>query len=280
MSGLLQRAVTALFFVVVMLGGLMTGKYSFVALFGIISLLCLWEYLGMTLENHGSPKDLFRKVMATLFGLSPFVLMALLKLEWTVVESFHVLSGAILLSFPVLFCFFIFELFAACKKPFANVGYTLLGLFYIGIPYTMLLLITFENQTFNPHLALGILLMTWANDTGAYLVGSQIGKTPLLPRISPKKTWEGTLGGFALGLFVAYLMSLFFEELRLQEWLIVAIIVVVFGSIGDLVESMLKRSRGLKDSGNLLPGHGGFLDRFDAFLFCLPFVTAYLLFFR
>ena len=122
--------------------------------------------------------------------------------------------------------------------------------------------------------------MTWMNDTAAYIVGSQIGKTPLFPRISPKKTWEGTLGGLAGTLILAFLLNEYFEELILRDWLILAILVGLFGSLGDLVESMLKRSFAIKDSGRLLPGHGGFLDRFDGFIFMLPFAAAYIVWLR
>lgn len=277
MSGLLQRAITAVFFVIVMIGGLFAGPHLFVLLFGIITALCLWEYLGMTLEDEGQGKDLLRKIIALILGLAPFLLIGVSKLGM-VSETYELIKLVTLVGFPLLFLLFIFELFAASKKPFANVAYTLLGILYIGIPYTILILIAYRtNNTFNTNVILGMLFLTWANDTGAYLIGSKIGKTPLLPRISPKKTWEGSLGGVAVGLLVAYLLSLFFTDLSTAEWMILAVIVVIFGSIGDLIESMLKRSRGVKDSGTLLPGHGGFLDRFDAFFFLIPFAGAYLL---
>ena len=138
-------------------------------------------------------------------------------------------------------------------------------------------MIAFRMGAFHPNIIFGLLLLTWANDTGAYLIGSQIGRTKLFPRISPKKTWEGSLGGVLVAFMTAYLLSLFFKDLVLKDWLILAFLVSIFGSIGDLVESMLKRSLKIKDSGNLLPGHGGMLDRFDAFLFLLPFAAAYLL---
>ena len=122
--------------------------------------------------------------------------------------------------------------------------------------------------------------MTWANDVGAYFVGSKFGKTKLFPRISPKKTWEGSFGGVMMTFLTGWLLSLYIIELNLKDWLILALIVSIFGSIGDLVESMLKRSVGVKDSGTILPGHGGFLDRFDAFIFLLPFAACYLLWLR
>ncbi|TAK40283.1 MAG: phosphatidate cytidylyltransferase, partial [Saprospiraceae bacterium] len=122
--------------------------------------------------------------------------------------------------------------------------------------------------------------LTWMNDTGAYIIGSLFGKHLLFSRISPKKTWEGTFGGIAITFLVAFLFCVFTNELRFRDWIILGAIVSIFGSVGDLVESMLKRSVGVKDSGNLLPGHGGVLDRFDAFIFVLPFAAAYLLWIR
>jgi phosphatidate cytidylyltransferase len=193
-------------------------------------------------------------------------------------EKFVLLTS--LLCFPLLFLSFVFELFAKSEQPFANVAFIILGMVYIGIPFALLDFIAFDADKFYTNTILGLLVLTWANDTGAYLVGSQIGKTKLFPSISPKKTWEGSIGGVVITIFIAILMSFFFEECTMVQWIVLAIIVVIFGSIGDLVESMLKRSYSIKDSGNLLPGHGGFLDRFDAFIFLIPFATAYLLWLR
>ena len=126
----------------------------------------------------------------------------------------------------------------------------------------------------------GVLLLIWSNDTGAYLVGSQLGRHKLMPRISPKKTWEGFVGGVIIAQLIGWAISTYIKDFSLQDWLIIAGITSVFGTMGDLVESMLKRSFDVKDSGSLLPGHGGFLDRFDAFIFLLPFVAAYMLWAR
>jgi phosphatidate cytidylyltransferase len=120
------------------------------------------------------------------------------------------------------------------------------------------------------------MLMLWANDTGAYLFGSKFGKTRLFERHSPKKSWEGFFGGMFTSLVVAYVLSLFFTELPVWAWGGMAILISSFGTLGDLVESMLKRSLNAKDSGNILPGHGGFLDRFDGLLIAAPVVYAYL----
>ncbi len=278
MSGLLQRVSTAVIFVLVMLGGLYGGRYPFVALFALITGLCLWEFFGMTLSKD-KKRDHIRKFLGLLLGLTPFVLVSLLKLNWINSSAEFVLIAS-LLCFPLLFLSFIFELFALSKKPFANVAYLILGMVYIGIPFAMLDFIAFDGENFRSNTIFGLLLLTWANDTAAYLVGSQIGKTPLFPRISPKKTWEGSIGGALLTIGLGVLLGYIFPEQRVVDWLVLSIIVVIFGSLGDLVESMLKRSYEVKDSGSLLPGHGGMLDRFDAFIFLVPFATAYLLWIR
>jgi phosphatidate cytidylyltransferase len=276
MSGLLQRGITAVFFVIVMVGGLFAGPYVFFVLFGLITALCLWEYLGMTLETEATITMRLRKTIAMTLGMLPYILVSAVYLGW-IDRSDDFIYRSCIVAFPVLFLLFLFELFAASSKPFTQVATILLGILYNGIPYALLVCIAYRTGSFDTSVILGMLLLTWANDTGAYLIGSKIGKNPLLPRISPKKTWEGTVGGMAVGLFVAYLLSLFLPAILLKEWLVLGVIVVIFGSLGDLVESMLKRSKGVKDSGTLLPGHGGFLDRFDAFLFLLPFAAVYLL---
>jgi len=151
---------------------------------------------------------------------------------------------------------------------------------YIGTPFALVDFIAFDGEHFFANTVFGLLLLTWINDTAAYLVGSQIGKNKLFPRISPKKTWEGSIGGGVFTLILAASLSWLFEEQSMIEWIILGGIVIIFGSIGDLIESMLKRSYKVKDSGTLLPGHGGFLDRFDAFIFLVPFASAYLLWVR
>ncbi len=272
MSGLLRRALTALIFVAVVVAGLFTGPYTFVALFGLVAALCLWEFLGLTLERGSG----FRKTGGLVVGMAPYLIVSVHQIGWISGRGIDPLSVG-LLGLLLLFCMAVYELFSRSEQPIANVAFTALGALYIGLPFTLVLLLAFRQTGFDANLILGMLLLTWANDTGAYLVGSRVGKTPLMPRISPKKTWEGSLGGMAIGLLVAYLLSRFFPDLTMWQWMGLGVIVVVFGSLGDLVESMLKRSKGVKDTGTILPGHGGFLDRFDAFIFMVPFATAYLI---
>ena len=280
MKGLIRRATTALIFVVVMLAGTFGGRYSFVALFAIITALCLWEYLSMVLTKY-TKRDFYRMLLGVGFGLTPFVLSSILHMrpvQSQTTDQFVIVTS--FLFFPFIFLAFVYELFSGSKTPFQNVGFIVLGMVYIGAPFALLDFIAFKEGEFSGLIVFGLLLLTWMNDTGAYIAGSNFGKTPLFATVSPKKTWEGTIGGVLTTILVAYLFSLFTSELRTGDWMVLGAIVAVFGSVGDLVESMLKRSVGVKDSGTLLPGHGGVLDRFDAFIFILPFAAAYLLWIR
>lgn len=278
MQGLLRRGATAAIFVVVMLAGLFGGPYSFVLLFSIITGICLWEYLGMVLIRD-TRRDRNRKIVGLIMGILPVILGAITKLAAIQDPDTFVILTSLLFS-PFIFMAFIYELFTKSDQPFANIAYIILGIIYIGVPFALLNFIAFDGQHFYAKTVFGLLVLTWMNDTGAYLVGSKFGKTPLLPRVSPKKTWEGSLGGGAITFLVAIVLFLTLDELRVIDWLVLAAIVSIFASLGDLVESMLKRSVEMKDSGTLLPGHGGLLDRFDGFIFCLPFAAAYLLWIR
>ncbi|MCB0675374.1 MAG: phosphatidate cytidylyltransferase, partial [Saprospiraceae bacterium] len=185
-------------------------------------------------------------------------------------------TAAFLAAMLILSGLFILELFAAAPRPFDNVARLALVIAYIGLPIALLDWIAFRGGSYDLTLPLGLLLLTWISDTAAYLVGSRFGRRLLFPRISPKKTWEGTVGGGLLTIGLSLLFAELLGELSSGQWAVLALLVVIFGSLGDLVESMLKRSRGVKDSGTLLPGHGGVLDRFDAFIFLLPWAAAYL----
>jgi len=275
MKGLLQRAFTALIFVIVMLLGLYSNRYTFVLLFAIITAGCLWEFFLMTMDKN-SRRDAIRLFIGVAFGLTPFVLASILQLGMVDFNEQFIIFTSILF-FPFIFLAFIYELFSKSERPFTNVAYIVLGMVYIGAPFALLDFIAFDGDKFYADTVLGLLILSWANDTGAYLVGSKIGKTKLIPRISPNKTWEGSIGGVIITFLVAGLLCFLIAEVRLIDWFVLAGIVSIFGSIGDLIESMLKRSRGVKDSGRLMPGHGGLLDRFDAFIFLLPFAAAYLL---
>jgi phosphatidate cytidylyltransferase len=278
MQGLWKRLTTAIIFVVIMVAGMYINRYTFTLLFLIIAGGCLYEFLSMTLDRH-SRRDAFRKGLGVAMGVLPLLLVSALSLGY-VSDSEGFIQLASLLFSPFVFTVFIYELYSNSREPFGNIAYMILGLFYIGIPFALVSFIAFDGEVFYYRIVFGLLLLTWVNDTGAYLVGSQFGKTPLFPRISPNKTWEGTIGGAVTCVVFGYLLHLVFDDIGLVQWLVLAVIVAIFGGLGDLVESMLKRSVGVKDSGNLLPGHGGLLDRFDAFIFVIPFAAAYILYLR
>lgn len=284
-----QRATTAIVFATVMLTGLFLNQWSFHLLFLIIATGCVWEFLDMTLPNDANKK--LRKIIGTVMG---FTLVALHYYDFlqflstTSIESPYnninfVPNHGKTINLLLLgsFIFLIIELYLKAELPFNNVALILLSLIYIPLPFLLfddIFMKVYGNSNFSPNIIAGMLFLTWANDSFAYIVGSQIGKTPFFSRISPKKTWEGTIGGGICCMIMAGIVAQFFTQLGLIDWLIIGSIIAVFGTIGDLVESLLKRSVGVKDSGTFMPGHGGFLDRFDAFIFCIPFVYVYLSF--
>jgi phosphatidate cytidylyltransferase len=188
-------------------------------------------------------------------------------------------SRLILVLIPFVYVLFFSELYLKKATPFRDIAYTVIGLIYVALPFSLLNYMVHQNMyvtSYEPTVLLGMIFMIWANDTGAYLTGKLFGKRKLFERISPKKTWEGAFGGGLLALLTAYLVSLYYKNLAPEHWYAIAAIVVVAGNYGDLIESLYKRSKNIKDSGTLLPGHGGILDRFDSLLYSIPFVFCYL----
>ena len=255
-------------------------------LFLVISVLGLWEFY--TLIEKGSIKP--QKIYGIIFGITCFIAIGFIQIMQS---KFFLLS-----VIPLLFLSFFIELYRQSENPFSNISATIIGIIYVVIPFSLLFAMSFsiwfgeafgngvlsiENRimpTNHKHFLLGFFFFIWANDTFAYLVGRAIGKHKLFERISPKKTWEGTLGGVLCTQGIAYVISIYFTELAPIHWHAMALIVSVFGTLGDLVESMFKRSLGVKDSGTILPGHGGILDRFDGVLLSAPFVVTYLMLVR
>ncbi|MFD2863446.1 phosphatidate cytidylyltransferase [Mucilaginibacter antarcticus] len=263
------RAITGFFFIIVMLGSLLLGNYVFAAFYLLLSCLALWEFYGLV-KKAGIKPDL---PTGLLNGIAIFVLFALLNIPAATGYRRLVFLLPITLS-----AVFIQELLKKHKTPFTNIGYTYLGLMFAIVPFTFFHALAYLGGTFNFHFPMAFLLMLWANDTGAYLVGSKLGKTKLFERHSPKKTWEGLMGGILITALAAYGINLYFADLSLMQWIWMGVIISCFGTTGDLIESMFKRSIDVKDSGSILPGHGGLLDRFDGLLIAAPIVYAYLYF--
>jgi phosphatidate cytidylyltransferase len=181
----------------------------------------------------------------------------------------------------------VIELYRKQEKPFDSLAHTFFSVLYTAIPFSMLPFAAFSRTgldsilphssiKFSPGIILGFFILLWANDTAAYLIGITFGKHRLLERISPKKSWEGFFGGVIIAAAIAWLLSGWLGVLDRKGWIIVSVIISIAGTYGDLVESMLKRSQGVKDSGTIMPGHGGFLDRFDSVIISFPLVYLYI----
>ncbi len=268
---MLTRTITGFLFIVVIVAGIYFNPTIAMCLFSLIVLLGIDEFYGLVKKSN-QIKPI--KFWGTLTGLTLMIILCLLTLRIAEVK---------LLFIPILMIFIIFfiELYRKKENPFINVSYTILGILYVVIPFAMLFHLGFYTHSsftnnYSFQIILGFFILLWSNDTGAYLAGRFFGKHKLFERISPKKTWEGSIGGMIITIGGAYILSMFFTNLNLTSWLIIAILIAVFGGLGDLVESMLKRSLKIKDSGNILPGHGGILDRFDGLLLSVPFVYSYI----
>lgn len=265
-SNLAQRIITALFGAAVIIGGVVYNEWTYFAVFFFISLMTLWEFYGLA----GLDGMVVQRTFGTICGMIIFTLSFL-------IEHKDISYRYYFLIFPLVSCVYMIKLYKKFeRKPFTNIAYTFLGIFYVAMPYALLNIAAFESGTYNFEIIFGCLFILWASDTGAYIAGTLFGRRKLFERISPKKSWEGALGGAILAFVFAFIMQLFFSVLAPWQWYCVAAIIIVGGIYGDLIESLLKRSIEIKDSGSILPGHGGFLDRFDGLLISAPFIVAFL----
>ena len=261
-STLKTRGITAVVFIAVMIIGVFLSPYSFIALMCAIIGGCIWEFLSITCE-----KSLLRMFICIASGISIALLFAFGKLQG-LPENFIFHSVFVLVLMTIILC--VHELSTSSTIPFQNISFSVFSVLFYAIFIGSIFFIAFDNGAYNAWKVFGLIVLTWTNDTMAYVVGSQIGKNKMFSRISPNKTWEGTIGGILFTLLLAYLFYTFLGIFTLPVWLMLGLIIGVFGTLGDLVESMLKRSLSVKDSGSLLPGHGGLLDRFDSFTLHMP----------
>lgn len=258
MSEILRRAITGALYVILILSAVFLSSDAFDFLFMIFGLACIYEYKRLT-------------------GLRGYyIFLAYLTLWWIFIyllKEYDRIPIIILMLLTIIvnISLLIFYLFSKKEKSFNTFKKFVVGLFYIGGGCIFLTMIPYKNDAFAKYLIVGIFLLIWINDSFAYLVGKSIGRTKLFPSVSPKKTWEGTLGGLVFSMGAAYWMARYEPILNPMQWLIMAAVIVIAGSFGDLVESKLKRSAGVKDSGAILPGHGGMLDRLDSLIFAAPF---------
>jgi len=269
MKDIIKRSITGIVIVFLIISSLVINEYTFFLLFALILLGSLWEFYSIFEKIGKYPQ----KIVGLFDGILIFLLFFFISAGY--------IHNKILFLVPIIIIFIlIFELFRNKTYPFENIAITILGLVYIALPISLLWDIAYRENIYkyNYHLIFAYFLLIWTYDSMAYVVGSLIGKHKLFERISPKKSWEGLIGGFIFALIIAFIISKFYTELSLKQWFLFTLLIVIFGTLGDLIESMLKRSANVKDSASLLPGHGGLLDRFDALFLTIPVIYLYLQF--
>ena len=266
MKNLLLRTISGVVFVLILVSAIWFGPYSFVGVFGLIVFLCLFEFYSLV----NKVKDVsVRKVVNCMAGLYLFLAFFL-----------HLLLSIplILLLIPYfvyIINVFVVGLYLKKENPVKNWAYSFLGQMYIVLPFSSLNMICLlpDNTgtvVYSPILLLALFAFIWINDTGAYLVGITFGKHRLFERISPKKSWEGFWGGVVFVLASSFVFAHFVTSIPMLHWLCMAVVTVIFATWGDLVESLMKRTLGVKDSGKMIPGHGGILDRMDSVILAAP----------
>ncbi|MCU0447071.1 MAG: phosphatidate cytidylyltransferase [Microscillaceae bacterium] len=252
-----------------MMGGMLWNEWTYFFVFLVICTVCLMEFFRLLKAEGKRPLQFF----GVFAGVLLYVLSALMITGQLANTYFFLL-------YPIFALVFILKLYDKSEKQaFESIGLTTLGIAYIAFPFSALNFAVFSQGFYSYQIIVGTFFLIWINDITAYFIGSGFGKTKLFARISPKKSWEGSTGGFIACSLMVVLLSQYFRHLSWAQWAGVAFIVVVAGTYGDLVESMFKRSIQVKDSGSSIPGHGGFLDRFDGLLLAAPFIAAFLKFF-
>lgn len=277
LKNLIARTITGILFVAIMVTCFLQ-PFNMIIVFAIITGLATWEFTGLVNKHkHVNVNRLISTVASVYFFLAV-----------AGVNSGAIQTNAVFVPYLLTIIYlFVSGLYTKSDDSVDDWAYTMLSQLYIALPFSMINVIAFRQAADGLNyyyylLPLSIFIFLWTNDTGAYCAGSLFGKHKLFPRISPAKSWEGSIGGGLLVLIVASVI--YYVEsrgenlsgLNLLEWLGLGLVVVVFGTWGDLVESLLKRTLGIKDSGNMLPGHGGILDRFDSSLMAIPAAVVYL----
>jgi phosphatidate cytidylyltransferase len=270
------RAITGFIFVIVMIGSLVSGQFVFGAFYLILSCFTLYEFYKLVGQSVAKP-DAAAGILNGILVFGGYGLLILSNNMVVLID--YKTTHAVLFLLPLsASMIFVRQLFSKSAMPFNNIGYTCVGVLMVTAPFTFFFASAYIKGAYNFHFPLAFLVLLWANDTGAYLVGRFFGKTKLFERHSPKKTWEGFIGGVLISAGAALIVGHFFDDLLWNQWVSIAILISCFGTLGDLVESMFKRSINVKDSGGILPGHGGLLDRFDGLLLAAPVVYTYLYF--
>jgi len=271
MGETLKRGISGAVYVLLLLASILYSTESFLILFGIFLVISLFEFCNLIQVN---------KLIPIIFGSALYVLITIIS-NYDSSKSFDIqLLDIILLTTTLLISLkCIVFLFDNKNHKISKLSKYLYLLGYITLPFIFITKISFGIKDYNPKIIIGLFILIWTNDTFAYIVGKSIGKYKLFEKISPKKTIEGFFGGLIFSIFAGYLISIYlikpseqFRDKSILIWTIIAAIVGVVGTIGDLIESKFKRVAGVKDSGKIMPGHGGVLDRLDSVIFVAPFI--------
>lgn len=253
----------------VMLTAIWVSEYSLALLFFVILTASITEYINLFKQSDVKPNKFFAySVSIILYVVSFLIAKGIIEIKY------------FLGLLPFFLMIMAAELYRKKAKPAENIATTFFGIIYLAIPLSLISFLVFPaihgENTYTPNILIAIFALIWIHDSGAYLVGVSIGKHRLFERISPKKSWEGAIGGTLIAIIASCFICNFIPEIKLIHWIAISILTVVSSTFGDLTESMFKRYFGIKDSGNILPGHGGVLDRFDSIFFAIPVVTMYL----
>ena len=276
MNNFIARTITGILFVATIVVCFLNPT-AMIFLFALVTGLTVWEFTGLVNDRPGVAVNRF---ISTVAGVYFFLAMAGTTSGFT--------SSTVFIPYLITIIYLLVaELYAKQEDPIHDWAYTMMSQMYVVLPFSLLNMLAFraapEGIMYVYTLPLSVFVFLWVNDTGAYCCGSLFGKHKLFPRISPGKSWEGSIGG---GIFVLVAAALVWyltdvydmnpTGMGMWEWMGLGLTVVVFGTWGDLVESLFKRTLGIKDSGNILPGHGGMLDRFDSSLLAIPAAVVYL----
>ena len=260
MSNLAKRSITGLLFGIIVLGSIFYGPYTQISIFSLFMLLGLIEYYRL-FDQHPIVK--ISKEIGVFIGVFIFSLMVGISLKILPIISITII-------FPLFFTLILNELWKKQENPIVNISVLVFGIIYIVIPFYLTIDLNLRDTSDLP-LVVGMFLLIWTNDCFAYCIGRLLGKRKLFERISPNKTWEGAIGGIVFTLILGYIIGAYINKGEELFWVVSALIIAPCSIYGDLLESLFKRSLNIKDSGTILPGHGGILDRFDAALFAIPF---------